>query len=62
MVSLKKSNRVIKCGNIGTVFPFELLLDELADREDITIRTVTIGSKMIAEVVEEINVKRYSTI
>lgn len=32
---------------------FELLLDELADRQDIRIRTVTTGSKMTAEDVEE---------
>ena len=32
---------------------FELLLDELADRQDIRVRTVTTGSKMTAEDVEE---------
>ncbi len=32
---------------------FELLLDELADRRDIRIRTVTTGSKMTAEDVDE---------
>ncbi len=32
---------------------FELLLDELADRQDIRIRTVATGSKMTAEDVEE---------
>ncbi len=32
---------------------FELLLDELADRKDIQIRTVTTGSKMRVEDVEE---------
>lgn len=32
---------------------FELLLDELADRRDIRIRTVATGSKMTAEDVEE---------
>jgi methylenetetrahydromethanopterin dehydrogenase len=44
---------VVKCGNIGTAPLFELLLDELADREDIIIRTITTGSKMITEAVEE---------
>lgn len=44
---------VVKCGNIGTAPLLELLLDELADREDISIRTVTTGSKMLAEEVED---------
>ena len=44
---------VFKCGNIGTAPILELLLDELADRKDITVRTVTTGSKMGTEVVEE---------
>jgi len=44
---------VFKCGNIATSPLFELLLDELADRQDIRIRTVTTGSKMSAEDVEE---------
>jgi methylenetetrahydromethanopterin dehydrogenase len=44
---------VFKCGNIGMSPLFELLLDELADRQDIQIRTVTTGSKMTAEDVEE---------
>jgi len=44
---------VFKCGNIGTSPLFELLLDELADRRDIKIRTVTTGSKMGVEDVEE---------
>jgi len=44
---------VFKCGNIGTSPIFELLLDELAQREDIKVRTVTTGSKMDAEDVEE---------
>jgi methylenetetrahydromethanopterin dehydrogenase len=44
---------VFKCGNIGTAPVLELLLDELADRKDITVRTVTTGSKMGTEVVEE---------
>jgi len=44
---------VFKCGNIGTAPILELLLDELADRKDITVRTVTTGSKMDVEAVEE---------
>jgi hypothetical protein len=44
---------VFKCGNIGTSPLFELLLDELADRQDVKIRTVTTGSKMGVEDVEE---------
>jgi methylenetetrahydromethanopterin dehydrogenase len=44
---------IFKCGNIGTSPLLELLLDELADRKDIKVRTVTTGSKMDAEDVEE---------
>lgn len=44
---------VVKSGNIGTAPLFELLLDELADREDIKVRTITTGSKMGAEDVED---------
>ena len=44
---------IFKCGNIGTSPLVELLLDELADRKDIKVRTVTTGSKMGAEDVEE---------
>ena len=44
---------VFKCGNIGASPIFELLLDELAQREDITVRTVTTGSKMGVEDVKE---------
>ncbi len=44
---------VVKCGNIGTAPLLELLLDELADREDINVRSVTTGSKMITEEVED---------
>jgi methylenetetrahydromethanopterin dehydrogenase len=44
---------VFKCGNIGASPIFELLLDELAQREDIKVRTVTTGSKMGAEDIEE---------
>ncbi len=45
---------IFKCGNIGTSPLLELLLDELADRKDIKVRTVTTGSKMGAEDVEEV--------
>jgi methylenetetrahydromethanopterin dehydrogenase len=44
---------VFKCGNIGTAPLLELLFDELADREDISVRTITIGAKMLAEEVAE---------
>jgi methylenetetrahydromethanopterin dehydrogenase len=44
---------VFKCGNIGTAPLIELLLDELAEREDIRVRTVTTGSKITVEDVEE---------
>ena len=44
---------VFKCGNIATSPLFEFLLDELADRQDIKTRTVTTGSKMNVEDVEE---------
>jgi methylenetetrahydromethanopterin dehydrogenase len=44
---------IFKCGNIGTSPLLELLLDELADRKDIKVRTVTTGSKMGAEDVED---------
>ena len=44
---------VFKCGNIGVSPVFELLVDELAQREDITVRTVATGSKMGVEDVEE---------
>lgn len=44
---------IFKCGNIGTSPLLELLLDELADRQDIKVRTVTTGSKMAPEDVEE---------
>lgn len=49
-VSLSKVKiGVFKCGNVGTAPIFELLLDELAQRKDITVRTVTSGSKMTSE-------------
>ena len=44
---------IFKCGNIGMSPLLELLLDELADRQDIKVRTVTTGSKMGTEDVEE---------
>jgi methylenetetrahydromethanopterin dehydrogenase len=44
---------IFKCGNIGTAPLLELLLDELADRKDIKVRTVTTGSKMGVDDVEE---------
>ncbi|MGA3061546.1 MAG: F420-dependent methylenetetrahydromethanopterin dehydrogenase [Candidatus Bathyarchaeia archaeon] len=44
---------IFKCGNIGTSPNLELLLDELADRKDIKVRTVTSGSKMNLDDVEE---------
>ena len=44
---------IFKCGNIGTSPLLELLIDELADRKDIKVRTVTTGSKMSLEDVEE---------
>jgi len=54
VVSLEKVKiGVFKCGNIGASPLFELLLDELAEREDIKVRVVTTGSKMGVEDVEE---------
>lgn len=44
---------IFKCGNIGSSPLIELLLDELADRRDIKVRTVTTGSKMGVEDIEE---------
>ncbi len=44
---------IFKCGNIGTSPYLELLLDELADRKDIKVRTVTTGSKMSLGDVED---------
>lgn len=44
---------VFKCGNIGTSPLIELLFDELADRKDIKVRTVTTGSKMGLKDVED---------
>lgn len=48
-----KTIGIFKCGNIGTSPLLELLLDELADRQDIRVRTVTTGSKMSVEDIEE---------
>jgi len=50
---MRKKICIFKCGNIASSPIFELLLDELADRQDIKIRTVTTGSKMNVEDVEE---------
>jgi methylenetetrahydromethanopterin dehydrogenase len=50
---LKVKIGVFKCGNVGTAPIFELLLDELAQRKDITVRTITTGSKMSLEEVKE---------
>jgi len=44
---------VFRCGNIASSPLFELLLDELADRQDLKTRTVTTGAKMAVEDVEE---------
>ncbi len=44
---------IFRCGNIASSPLFELLLDELADRQDIKTRTVTTGSKMAVEDIEE---------
>ena len=44
---------VFKCGNVGTAPIFELLLDELAQRKDIIVRTVSTGAKMSMEDVKD---------
>jgi methylenetetrahydromethanopterin dehydrogenase len=44
---------IFKCGNIASSPLFELLMDELADRQDIKTRILSTGSKMVAEDVEE---------
>lgn len=50
---------VIKTGNIATSLVLDLLLDERADREDISVRTLGTGAKMtideVSNVVEEIS-------
>lgn len=52
--SLKKVKvGIFKCGNIGSAPLLELIIDELADREDISVRSVTTGAKMLVEEVEE---------
>jgi methylenetetrahydromethanopterin dehydrogenase len=54
VISLEKVKiGVFKCGNIGASPLFELLFDELAEREDIKVRTLTTGSKMSVEDIEE---------
>ena len=45
---------VFKCGNIGASPLLELLFDELAEREDIEVRTLTTGSKMGVKDIEEV--------
>jgi methylenetetrahydromethanopterin dehydrogenase len=44
---------VFKCGNIAISPLLELLLDELADRKDLKVRSITTGSKMDPADVEE---------
>jgi len=44
---------IFKCGNIGSSPLFELLLDELADRQDIKARILSTGPKMAVEDIEE---------
>jgi len=54
VISLEKVKiGVFKCGNIGASPLFELLFDELAEREDIKVRILTTGSKMSVEDIEE---------
>lgn len=45
---------IIKIGNIGTSPVIDLILDERADREDIDVRTISSGSKMEGDQVEDI--------
>jgi len=45
---------VFKMGAIGTALLIELLLDERADREDISVRVVTTGAKMQEEEVDAV--------
>lgn len=51
---LKVKIGVLKCGNIGSAPLLELLLDELADRQDLDVRTMSTGSKMNIEAVEDV--------
>ena len=51
--SVKVKIGVFKCGNVGTAPIFELLLDELAQRKDITVRTITTGAKMSSKDVKD---------
>lgn len=48
---------VLKYGCVGTAPLLEYLLDERADREDITVRVVSSGAKLTPEEVEEAAVK-----
>ena len=52
--SVKVKIGVYKCGNVGTAPIFELLLDELAQRKDITVRTITTGAKMSLKDVKDV--------
>lgn len=45
---------VIKCGNLGTSPVIDLMLDERADRPNISVRTVGSGAKMGPEEIEEV--------
>lgn len=44
---------VFKCGNIATAPLLDLLPDELADRKDLIVRSVSTGSKMDVEAVDD---------
>jgi hypothetical protein len=47
--SLKKVKiGIFKCGNIGTAPLLELLFDELADREDISVQNNNDGSENVS--------------
>lgn len=45
---------IVKVGNIGTSPVIDLIMDERADREDIDVRTISSGSKMEGDQVEDI--------
>ncbi len=45
---------VLKTGNIATSLVLDLLLDERADREDISVRTLGTGAKMTADEVSNV--------
>lgn len=50
---LKVKIGVFKCGNIATAPLLDLLPDELADRKDLMVRSVSTGSKMDTAAVED---------